>query len=61
MLIRFTQIMSLAILLVILGRMTYLDIDRNGSTIINQMKFDAIDYWDKLTRQLQLEQQSRLS
>lgn len=61
MLIRFTQIMSLAILLIILGRMTYLDINYNGSTIINQMKYDTLEYWDKLIEQLQSEQRSRVS
>jgi len=41
--------MSLAILLIILGRMTYLDINYNGSTIINQMKYDTLEYWERLT------------
>tara|TARA_R110002012_G_C11446857_1_gene591288 strand:+ start:304 stop:690 length:387 start_codon:yes stop_codon:yes gene_type:complete len=44
MLIRFIQIMSLAILLIIMGRYIYLDINYNGSTITNQMKYDLLAF-----------------
>ncbi len=48
MLIKGVQIISLAILLVILGRFFWLDINQNGSTITNQIKYDVIVYWDRL-------------
>ena len=46
--IKLIMFLSLAFIIVIMGRFIYLDINYNASTITNQMKYDALSYWDML-------------
>ena len=59
--IKLTIYLSLAAFILILGRFLYLDYTYNDSTIINQMKYDAMEYWERLIMQSQSEKQSRVS
>ena len=59
--IKLSIYLSLALIILILCRFVYLDITYNGSTISNQMKYDTLEYWDRLIELLQSEQRSRLS
>ena len=48
MLIKSMLYFSLAFIIVTMARFLYLDITYNGSTITNQMKYDMIDYYERL-------------
>ena len=48
MIIKAIKFISLALLIVILGRYAYLDINNNGSTLTDQMMFELMEYYQKL-------------
>ncbi len=52
-LIKLTIYLTMALIIVIAGRFIYLDITYNGSTITNQMKYEALAYWDDFTGKLE--------
>ncbi len=51
--IKLTIYLTMALIIVIAGRFIYLDITYNGSTITNQMKYEALAYWDDFTGKLE--------
>lgn len=59
--IKTLKVVVMSIIVILFFRFVYLDITYNGSTISNQMKYDTLEYWDKLIELLQSEQRSRVS